>query len=235
MALVDVVLPGYPVRTARGSIGYSSCTLVATEDGRKVLVDCATYADRTQFFEALGARGLTPEDIDILVLTHLHFDHCINARFFTRARVLVCKAEYDYANWALRQKPYGDPYTIDDPDGLLGPLKTEMVDGDTTLAPDLRLLMTPGHTPGAMSVLADTPEGRVAMASDAAKSISELITKQVFPSARVDHAQATRSIERLLSSADIIVPGHDRRVLVVNGQPRLEDIRDRPALMLYIY
>lgn len=235
MAEVDIVLPGYPVRTARGSIGYSSCTLITTSAGSKVLVDCATYADRTQFFEALKERGLTPESIDVLVLTHLHFDHCINARFFTKARVLLGKAEYDYANWALRQKPYGDPYVIDDPDGLLGPLKTEMVDADTTLEPDLRLLMTPGHTPGAMSVLADTPAGRVAMASDAAKSVSELITRQVFPSARVDHAQASRSIERLLASADFIIPGHDRKVQVVDGQPRLEDVRNRPALTLYIY
>jgi hypothetical protein len=86
-----------------------------------------------------------------------------------------------------------------------------------------------------MSVLADTPAGRVAMASDAAKSVSELITKQVFPSARVDHAQASRSIERLLALADFIVPGHDRKVRVVGGQTQLEDVRNRPALTLYIY
>src|SRR5687767_14195967 len=39
MARVDIVLPGYPVRTARGSIGYASSSLVTTDDGRKILVD----------------------------------------------------------------------------------------------------------------------------------------------------------------------------------------------------
>lgn len=235
MATVDVILPGYPLRTARGSLGYSSCTLVTTDAGQRVLVDCATYADRTQFFEALEQRGLPPERIDVLVLTHLHFDHCINARFFTHARVLLSQAEYDYASRAVRQTPHEDPYVVDDPHGLLGGLRTELLAGDTPLAPDLELLLTPGHTPGSMSVVAHTREGRVAMASDAAKSVSELLTRQIFPSARVDHAQATRSIERLLAAADIIIPGHDRPVRVVDGHPRPEDVSSRPALTFYLY
>jgi glyoxylase-like metal-dependent hydrolase (beta-lactamase superfamily II) len=108
MAVVEILLPGYPLRTARGSMGYASSTLVTTDGGAKVLVDCAGYADRTQFFEALALKKLAPEAIDILVLTHLHFDHCINARFFTRARVLVSQAEYEFAARAVRQEPYGD-------------------------------------------------------------------------------------------------------------------------------
>lgn len=235
MATVDILLAGYPLRTARGSMGYGSCTLVTTAGGAKVLVDCAGYADRMQFFEALSQRGLRPEDIDILILTHLHFDHSVNARFFTSARVLVSQAEYDFATWAVRQKPYGDPYVIDDPEGLLGRLKTETLDREISLAHDLRLLFTPGHTPGSMSVIAETATGRVAIASDAAKSISELITRQVFPSAVCDQEQAGRSIDRLLAAADIIIPGHDRQVRVVDGRPRLDDVRNRPALTFYIY
>lgn len=235
MARVDIVLPGYPIRTARGSIGYSSSTLVTTDDGMKALVDCATYADRVQFFDALRERNLGPEDIDMLVLTHLHFDHCINARFFTSARVFVARTEYEFAKWSSRQKPYGDPYTVDDPDGLLRGLQTEPLEAETKIAPDVQLIFTPGHTPGSMSVLIDTSEGRVAIASDSAKSISELITRQVYPSAACDQEQAARSIDRLLASADIIIPGHDRRVRIVQGRPQLEDVRDRPALTLHIY
>lgn len=235
MASVEIVLPGYPVRTARGSIGYASSSLVTTDDGRRILVDCAGYADRTQLYDALRERQLTPDDIDAVVLTHLHFDHAINARFFRTARVYVTKAEYDFAVWSARQHPHADPYTVDDPDALLGPLKTELVDDELEIAPDVTLFRSPGHTPGMLSVLARTPEGRVAIVSDAAKSVSELITKQVFPSAAVDNAQATRSIERFLSSADWIIPGHDRKVRVVDGHPSLDDVRNRPALTLYIY
>ncbi len=235
MATVDIVLPGYPVRTARGSVGYASVSLITADDGRRILVDCAGYADRTQFFDALRERGLAAADIDAVVLTHLHFDHAVNARFFPAARVYVARAEYDYAEWSARQAPYGDPYTVDDPDGLLGPLKTELVGGELDLAPGVRLFPSPGHTPGMLSVLVHTPEGRVAIVSDAAKSVSELITGQVFPSAAVDDAQATRSIERFLAEADYIIPGHDRKVRVVDGHVRLEDVRNRPALTLYIY
>jgi glyoxylase-like metal-dependent hydrolase (beta-lactamase superfamily II) len=223
------------VRTARGSIGYASASLITTDDKRRILVDCAGYGDRTQLFDALRERGLGPDDIDGLVLTHLHFDHAINARFFRSAKVWVTKAEVDHAEWSARQRPYGDPYTVDDPEGLLGPLKTELVGAEVAIAPDVVLFPSPGHTPGMLSVLAQTPEGRVAIVSDAAKSVSELITKQVFPSASMDAAQATRSIERFLASADYIIPGHDRKVRVVDGHVCLEDVRNRPALTLHIY
>lgn len=235
MAIVDVVLPGYPLRTARGSMGYASCTLVTTDGGARVLVDCAGYSDRVEFFEALGRRGLRAEDIDVLVLTHLHFDHCVNARFFPRARVLVTAAEYEFARRAAGRTPPVDPYVVDDAEAMLGRLRTEILESEIELAPDLRLLFVPGHTPGAMAGLADTPAGRVAIASDAAKSVAELITGQVYPSAVCDQAHARRSIARLLASADIIVPGHDRQVRVVDGHVRLDDVRNRPALTLHVY
>lgn len=235
MAQVDILLPGYPLRTARGSLGYASSTLVTADDGTRVLVDCAGYADRTQFFDGLRERTLGPDDVDVVVLTHLHFDHAVNARFFTRARVLVSRAEYDYALASVRQRPYGDPYVVDDPEGMLGRLKTELVDAEGPVAPGVSLLLSPGHTPGMLSVVAETARGRVAIVSDAAKSVSELLTRQVFPSAGMDGAAATRSIQRFLGIADWIVPGHDRQVRVVDGQPCLEDVRNRPALTFYIY
>ena len=235
MATVDILLPGYPLRTARGSMGYASSTLVVADDGTRILVDCAGYADRTQFFDTLRERGLDPADIDVVVLTHLHFDHAVNARFFGGARVYVSRAEYDYALWSVRQKPYGDPYVVDDPEGMLGRLKTELVDAETAIAPGVSFLLSPGHTPGMLSVLAETERGRVAIVSDAAKSVSELISQQVFPSAACDHATAARSIQRFLAVADWIIPGHDRQVQVVDGKPRLEDVRNRPALTLFIY
>ena len=235
MATVDILLPGYPLRTARGSMGYASSTLVVADDGTRILVDCAGYSDRTQFFDTLRERELDPTEIDVVVLTHLHFDHAVNARFFGGARVVVGRAEYDYALWSARQKPYGDPYTVDDPEGMLGRLKTELVDAETTIAPGVSLLLSPGHTPGMLSVLAETERGRVAIVSDAAKSVSELISQQVFPSAACDQATAARSIQRFLTVADWIVPGHDRQVRVVDGKPCLEDVRNRPALTLFIY
>jgi hypothetical protein len=86
-----------------------------------------------------------------------------------------------------------------------------------------------------LSVLAETERGRVAIVSDAAKSVSELISQQVFPSAACDQATAASSIQRFLAVADWIIPGHDRQVRVVDGKPCLEDVRNRPALTLFIY
>ena len=48
--------------------------------------------------KTLQARGLAPEEIDLVVLTHMHWDHCANADLFPNARVLVHPKEIDYAN-----------------------------------------------------------------------------------------------------------------------------------------
>jgi glyoxylase-like metal-dependent hydrolase (beta-lactamase superfamily II) len=99
--------------------------------------------------EELAAAGIDAHEVTAIVLTHLHTDHigwAVPADSpFTNARVIVQRADVE-AFAAARQEGV-----------LLEPLRQEgrlhIVDGDTALSEGVRILSTPGHTPGHQSVL----------------------------------------------------------------------------------
>jgi glyoxylase-like metal-dependent hydrolase (beta-lactamase superfamily II) len=64
------------------------------DDGRHVVVDSGLLEDRENVVAALATRGLRPEDIDTVVTTHLHYDHCGNHLLFQNARYVVSSIDY---------------------------------------------------------------------------------------------------------------------------------------------
>ena len=79
-----------------------------------------------EFEDALKSHGLAPEDIDIVIHTHLHNDHCENDYKCTNAKIVVQRAEYDFF---LNPHPLDHRYYPD----LLDGLDVEIVEGDVTL------------------------------------------------------------------------------------------------------
>ncbi|PWU43840.1 MBL fold metallo-hydrolase [Micromonospora globispora] len=111
--------------------------------------------------EELAAAGIDPSDVRTVVLTHLHSDHIGWAgSLFTQADHLVQQAELD----AL------ELFHPELPARLVGPLRAagqlRVVDGDTALTPAVRVLSTPGHTPGHQSVLVDAGDDRLLVTGD---------------------------------------------------------------------
>jgi glyoxylase-like metal-dependent hydrolase (beta-lactamase superfamily II) len=116
---------------------------------------------------ALREVGVEPESIDTVVMTHLHFDHSGGTTrktasgalepVFKRARHVVQKLEWEDATHPHERNrasylgenigPLGDA-------GLL-----QIVDGETEIAPGVRVVPTPGHTRGHQSVLVGPPDG----------------------------------------------------------------------------
>src|SRR5579862_9961394 len=78
-----------------GTTYSSSCTLI-TNDVHRIVVDTALSLLESDLVSALHARGLEPTDIDIVVNTHLHLDHCLNNVIFPRAAFYLSRAEWDW-------------------------------------------------------------------------------------------------------------------------------------------
>ena len=120
--------------------------------------------------EALAARGIAPDDVDTLILTHLHFDHYANARLFGRARVIVNRAEYlsvllpENRRYAPRSGFPRDTFAwlVDDAWERL-----ELVEGEAEVLPGLGVIETGGHSPGHQIVTVETTEGLVVIPGDA--------------------------------------------------------------------
>src|SRR5262245_63358006 len=104
--------------------------------------------------------------IDVIINTHLHFDHCGGNRLFTGRPIYVQRRELDDA----RSK---DGYTI--PEWVEAPgAQYVPVDGALEFLPGLRLLPAPGHTPGSQVVVVDTGGRSVVIGGDVAVFFAEL-------------------------------------------------------------
>jgi N-acyl homoserine lactone hydrolase len=104
--------------------------------------------------------------IDVVVNTHLHFDHCGGNHLFAGKPTYVQRTELDDA----RSK---DDYTIREWVEAPG-VQYVPVDGELELLPGLRLVPTPGHTPGSQVVVVETGGRPVVIAGDTAVFFSEL-------------------------------------------------------------
>jgi glyoxylase-like metal-dependent hydrolase (beta-lactamase superfamily II) len=147
--------------------------------------------------DELAAAGIEPDGVDTVVLTHMHTDHigwavAAGKPYFRNARHLVQSVEIDTIERA------GTGLA----DRLLEPLRATgqltAVDGETRLGAGLRVIATPGHTPGHQSVLLDTPDGTVLATGDLLVHAVQLVDPDLAYAHEVDPDVARRSRVALL-------------------------------------
>jgi N-acyl homoserine lactone hydrolase len=100
--------------------------------------------------DALADIDMTPGDIDLVINTHLHFDHCGQNAVFTRATCWVQRAE-------LARAKVESPELYDWFDFMNA--RFELLDGDSEVVPGISVVTTPGHTCGHQSVVVSTGDG----------------------------------------------------------------------------
>jgi len=136
---------------------------------------------------ALDAAGLALSDIAAVVLSHLHFDHC-GQQGTLSAPTYVQATEFEAA------KATG--YTV--PDWAeVAKDRLRLVHGDENIADGIRLLSTPGHTPGHQSVVIEVGDERVVLAAQCAFRADELRTGQPAPSNLHEESWAHAALESL--------------------------------------
>jgi glyoxylase-like metal-dependent hydrolase (beta-lactamase superfamily II) len=156
-----------------------------------------------EFEDALATVGLEPEDVDIIVHTHLHNDHCENDYKCPNAKVYVQKTELDF---------FRDPHPIDHryyPD-LLDDVEVVTVDGEAEIIDGIQVVPSPGHTPGTQSVLIQSSQGKVGIAGFCCNQ--ENFPEKgpaVAPGVHTDALAAYESIQQFREMADILLPLHD--------------------------
>jgi glyoxylase-like metal-dependent hydrolase (beta-lactamase superfamily II) len=126
-------------------------------------IDNGAAADghATRLEDALAAAGFTADDVDVVVDTHLHFDHAGGntrrlpdgelAISFPRARYVVQRGEFEWAH--VRNERIQASYLPHNFDPVMAAGRLDLVDGDVEVVPGVSLLRTPGHTPHHQSVL----------------------------------------------------------------------------------
>ena len=206
---VEILLPGIPGNTDRGYLGYCTICLFRLE-GEWALFDTGHYNDRHLLMAALENRGLVPDDIGHVVLSHLHFDHVLNLTLFKRAKVYLTRAELKYAE-DVAAGQLTDHSIPDFWPSLLGGRTVREFDEDLELTPALHLKRLPGHTPGCLAMFV-RERRTLAVCGDVIKNAWEAMTLEAAM-ALAGSDQASESMKTVLNRAEIIIPGHDRPLL----------------------
>lgn len=170
----------------------------------------ASRTDDQDLVAGLARHGVKPQDVELIVLTHLHFDHVGNNELFPNARFITQRDELPQA---IRPPSFSMFYYPEYAYKVTGILdRLELVDGDRQIDPAVRLVKIGGHTPGCMVVLVDTAIGRVCLTSDVMYNYRNLELNWPMGSFW-DLPDLMRGYDRLRMEADIIVPEHDWQFL----------------------
>jgi glyoxylase-like metal-dependent hydrolase (beta-lactamase superfamily II) len=186
---VFLLKPGSIKRDESGEIldARSSVTLIISGK-RKIVVDTGLEGEAEQIERALSGLGLLPEEIDGIVNTHSHPDHCGNNHLFSRAerlapqdRQLICPGVWTLAT---------PGHSLDSISVVVGPMTQAQKKADEALSA------------GSLGIPI------IVIAGDALPTFGNF-QKAVPPALHVDRDLAFSSMNKIIALADTVVPGHD--------------------------
>ena len=204
MAGIEILTYGFSFNSDQGSFGMSTNALV-TVGNQTILVDTGPSSRRAWLYRALESKNLAPDDVDVVILTHMHWDHCQNTDMFRNARILVHPTEMDYARNPNRMDFAVAQYMAD----MVDKMKLELVSEGDTVVDGVSIVETPGHTKGHISVAVSDGNETVLIAGDALPD-SGTIVRGLPTNVFWDVEDARTSVEKMLSSSRVFYPGHDR-------------------------
>jgi glyoxylase-like metal-dependent hydrolase (beta-lactamase superfamily II) len=169
--------------------------------------------------EGLKAMNIDAAQVEQVIVTHLHYDHCGNHDLFPRARYHLQDIEMAYATGrCMCHAEMRIPFEVDDVVAMVRKVfdgRVEFHDGTHQLAPGITLHHIGGHSKGLQCVRVRTRRGHVVLASDASHLYAHFTEGRVFPITYsvADTLEGYRTLKQLAESDDHIIPGHDPLVL----------------------
>lgn len=181
--------------------------------------------DLVDFEEGLKKVSITPSDVDLIIQTHLHFDHVGNTHKCKNARVIVQKSELEFA-----MAPHPMQGYLYDP-RLLRDLRFEIIEGDKSILPGIEVIHLPSHTPGVQAVSVHTAKGRAVISGmcciganfnppEPSRELQIHYNWKVVPPGNfINLYDAYKSTLKLKALADILIPQHDVSLFAVKEIP----------------
>jgi glyoxylase-like metal-dependent hydrolase (beta-lactamase superfamily II) len=231
-----------------GIVQVAFQTWALRSEGRVVLVDTGIGNDKTRpavgawdhlslgYLENLAKSGIRPEDVDLVVNTHLHVDHVgWNTRLvdgqwiptFPNATYLMPRLDFEHFNPAKNPNIAGgvnENVFEDSIEPVHAAGKVQLWEGEHVIDGNLRLLSAPGHTPGASVLVLNSGSDKALFAGDLMHSPLQVTHLQHSSCFCEDPATAQTTRRDLLGwAADntaLVLPAH------FSGQTALEVSRD---------
>jgi glyoxylase-like metal-dependent hydrolase (beta-lactamase superfamily II) len=180
-----------------GMVAFPNTLLIRGE--RDYLVDPGLIMQGAPVIGALGELGVDPNDVKDVILTHLHFDHAEGLAGWPMRRTYVHKLE--------TEAPYAQLVA-----GVLEMANLEVLEGEEgEIEPGLRWIRTPGHSDGLISLLVDTDDGLVVIASDCVGPLPEYFDEMDLPEDFGPEREELLHQWKRIRDLDpaVVIPGHN--------------------------
>jgi glyoxylase-like metal-dependent hydrolase (beta-lactamase superfamily II) len=170
--------------------------------------------------------GINPEEIDIIILTHMHWDHYYNIDKFPKARIYVQKSEWDFSHnpTPTYYRIYEHPKWNRRPQYAGIENQFELVTGETEIVPGISVYPSPGHSIGHQTASVNTKEGTYHLCGDLIFLYENLhphedIAYELTPPARYQNLPAwwdsVLELKRRAGEEKYILPCHDPKIEVM--------------------
>jgi glyoxylase-like metal-dependent hydrolase (beta-lactamase superfamily II) len=218
---------------ATGDLGSRIQSFIVRMPGRTILIDTGVGNDkerhesplwnqrRSPWLQDLAAAGVTIEQVDTVVCTHLHVDHVgWNTRLdghrwvptFPRARYVIHGEEWQFWKWERAQGREASGCIADSVLPVVEAGRVALVGDRYEIAPGLRFEPTPGHTPGHVAVRLTTRGGEAVFAGDLMHRTVQVAEPQWNSRFCHDGEQAYKTrrefVERHADSGVLVLPAH---------------------------
>lgn len=192
----EQITKGINIKPNKGAFGYASITLL--KDGNKnILFDTGSYGVRNVIKDLLKK-----EKIDILFISHLHFDHCSNLDLFRNSKIYI------------NEKELKNLFENNEDCDLYKPLLKIINEYDVNAFKDeinisnnIKTVLTYGHTAGHSSLEFKQGERRILVAGDAIKSLNDYLNSKEYGNAQ-NPDEHIKTKEKIKKNYDVIIPGH---------------------------
>jgi glyoxylase-like metal-dependent hydrolase (beta-lactamase superfamily II) len=165
--------------------------------------------------EALEKVGVKQEDVDTVIITHMHFDHAGHGPAFPNATFIVQEREIEFCTGkAMRYPPVRRPFDVEHVTDMIRAnfqSRVKFVDGDQTVFPGISVHLIGGHSGGLQAVTVNTKVGPVVIASDVAH-FYDLLTENIPFTGVVSLPEMCAGWERIFelgAAPGQVIPGHD--------------------------
>ncbi|MBI4596581.1 MAG: N-acyl homoserine lactonase family protein [Candidatus Tectomicrobia bacterium] len=158
--------------------------------------------------QALGKIGVQCQEIDIVINTHLHWDHCCGNELFPKAQIIVQDEELRYARSPL--PIHAGAYIK----SVVEKIDYTVIAGDREIAEGVSVILTPGHSYGMQGVLVQAEACKYFLASDTV-GLFECLEREppAISGVYVDVRKYYESLEKIAALSAVVLPGHDMKVL----------------------